>query len=162
MKEKILTALKTLTSVLIAVMVTVAMVAVVWRVAAKFIPGMDGTALFWANEFQLLVLHWIVAFGMVVIYIKDLDIRITMILDRMSETGRKNMHRLFNLINTVVFFVVFFFGGKLAIMEWNTPTASLMWSRGLFVYMPYVLLGGFIAVFSAFELVKSFLKAKEA
>lgn len=161
MTEKIREVLKTLASVLMIVLTVVAIAAVIWRVAAKYISFIDGTTFYWANEFQLLMLHWVVVIGMAVVYMLDTDIRITLFFDKFHGGLKKNVRRCFHLIDICVFSVIVVFGGKLAIQEWHTPTSSLMWSRGLFIYSPYVLLGIFVVVFSTYQLIHSFIRTEK-
>lgn len=161
MSEKIRETMKTVAVILMMALAAIAIAAVIWRIAAKYIPFISGTTFYWANELQLLLLHWVVVIGMAVVYMLDSDIRITLFLDKMGAGKRKIMRRIFNLLDIFVFAVVAFFGGKLAIQEWDTPTSSLMWSRGLFVYCPYVLLGIFVVCYSIFSLVTSFRRKRE-
>lgn len=158
MENKVLKGLKIIASLLMMVLTAVAILAVFWRLIAKGVSFINGSSFYWANEFQLLMLHWVVVVGMAVVYLLDRDIRITMFFDKFSPVGQKNMRRVFNLLDIFVFTVVAVFGGKLAIQEWGTPTSSLMWSRGMFVYTPYVLLGVFVVLYSVYALIQSFRK----
>ena len=161
MSEKIRETMKTVAVILMIALAAIAIVAVIWRIATKYIPFINGTTFYWANELQLLLLHWVVVIGMMVVYMLDSDIRITLCLDKLTKGSRAMMRRVFNLLDICVFFVVAFFGAKLAIQEWDTPTSSLMWSRGFFVYCPYVLLGIFVVCYSVFSLIRSFRGKKE-
>lgn len=153
--------LKTLASVLMIILAVVAISAVIWRVLAKFVPFIDGATFYWANEFQLLLLHWVVVIGMAVVYMLDSDIRITLFFDKFTPVVKKNVCRAFNLIDIGVFSIIVIWGSKLVIQEWHTPTSSLMWSRGLFIYFPYVVLGVFVVLYSAHLFLNSFARGKK-
>ena len=154
MSEKIREGMKSVASAVMLLLTVVAIAAVIWRVAAKYISWIDGTAFYWANELQLLLLHWVVVVGMAADYISDSANRINLFLDTFSHQVKKSFRAGFNLLDICVFSVVVIWGGKLAFQEWDTPTSSLMWSRGLFVYFPYVLLGAFVVYYSVYQLVR--------
>ena len=158
MSKKIQEVIKTLSCFLMIILTAVSIAAVLWRLLAKSIDAMDGTAFYWANEFELLVLNWVVVLGMMIVFITNRDIRITMLYDRFSPIVRLSVNRIFYLVETSVFAVIAIWGFKLAIKEWKTPTSSLMWSRGCFVYFPYVVLGAFVTCFGIYRLIVSFTR----
>ena len=157
-KKRAIKILKLVASLLMILLTAVSIVAVFWRITAKYVPFINGSSFFWANEFELLVLNWVVVIGMMVVFMMKNDICITMFYDKFKPVVRKNLQRIFDLMHIGVFFVIAVWGMKLAIKEWETPTSTLMWSRGCFVYFPYVILAVFVILFSIYELVNSFRK----
>lgn len=156
MVEKVKEKLMTVASIIMIALTTIAILAVIWRLLSKVVPFINGADFFWANESQLLLLHWVVVFGMIVVFMKGSDIRITLFLDKFPPAVQLWLTRVFHVFDLIVFSVITLFGTKLAIQEWHTPTSSLGWSRGMFVYFPYVILGAFVIVFSIYRLIKSF------
>ena len=66
MSKKIQEVIKTLSCFLMIILTVISIAAVLWRLLAKSIDAMDGTAFYWANEFELLVLNWVVVLGMMI------------------------------------------------------------------------------------------------
>ena len=150
---------KRLPVILLIIMMTltaIAILAVLWRLLAKVVPFINGADFFWANESEMLLLHWVVVLGMIVVFMKGSDIRITLFFDRFPKALKTWTVRLFHIFDLIVFSVITIFGTKLVIQEWHTQTSSLGWSRGFFVYCPYVFLGAFVIIFSIYQLIKSF------
>ena len=154
--KKLQEILKNASCFLIVVITVVSLAAVFWRIMAKYIPSLDGSAFFWANEFELLVLNWVVVLGMMVVYTLDNDIRITLFFDKFGFSSQRLLKRIFNILDIIVWGVVVGWGSGLAMQEWHTPTPTLMWSRGCFIYFPFVVLGVFVVLFSAYRLTTSF------
>lgn len=154
--KKLQEILKNLSCILVVVITVVSLGAVLWRILAKYIPSMNGSTFFWANEFELIVLNWVVVLGMMVVYTLDNDIRITLFFDKFSFSAQRCLKRIFNVLDIIVWSVVVVWGSGLVIQEWHTPTSTLMWSRGCFIYFPYVVLGFFVVLFSVYSLVSSF------
>lgn len=161
MVNKVKDRIMTVAAIIMMVLTAISILAVLWRLLAKVVPFINGADFFWANESELLLLHWVVVFGMIVVFMKGSDIRITLLLDRFPLAIRSWAMRLFHVFDIIVFGVISFFGSKLVIQEWHTQTSSLGWSRGFFVYCPYVFLGAFVVVFSIYQLIISFRKGSK-
>lgn len=165
MEEKLCNILKVIVCVLLIGITVIAVLAIIWRIGAKWFSFIDGSAFYWASEAQLLIMHWMIAFSLMIVYIKGTSLCITMFYEKYKPRLRENADRLFNILNIFVFGAITIWGGKLSLQEIATRTAALELSRGMFVYFPYVVIACFVVGLSLLRLGLSFrsgTKAKEA
>lgn len=162
MKEKFLNVLKVIGAAIMGVMVLVATAAIIWRMLANYISFIDGTKMFWANEVQQLLFHWVIVIGAILGYENRSHLNITVFYTMFKGMGKIWTDRIFNLITILIFGVILIWGSQLAVTEMSTRTAALNLSRGIFVYGPYMLLSLYVILHQLWEFIHSFIAGKEA
>lgn len=146
MEKKFEEILKLAGAILFGVMVVLAAFAVFWRTIADLVPAVDSASLYWVNEAQQLMLHWLIVTGLVLAFLHCSQLNITLFYGKAGPKTKFILDRLFNMIHIAVYGVILIWGFRLAVTEVKTRTPALEWSRGIFVYFPYVLLSLFIVL----------------
>jgi TRAP-type C4-dicarboxylate transport system permease small subunit len=157
MFEKTFGVLKTIGAALLAAMTLLAGFAVLWRFLADTL-GLSSASMFWINEAQQLILPWLIVIGLISAFVGNGQLNITIIYDKLNPKHKKSLNRLFSIFNLIIFGTILIWGQLLVIMEIDSRTPALNFSRGLFVYFPYVILAAFVCIFEIRNLYRSFKK----
>lgn len=158
MYKKFLGTLKIIGAIILAILVLTATISIIWRTLSNYIDGMDGSSMFWANELQQLLFHWVIVIGAILAYQNRSHLNITVIYSMFKGVGKCWLDRILNLMTAFVFGVILIWGVKLVFTEIDTKTPALELSRGIFVYAPYVALSIFIVIHQAYQFLHSFTR----